>query len=102
MPLFPTPTIHVLKLVFCLEQSLKVWNILGHNSLSSTHVKPLPSWWHLPSDAVTTAIAFVLTFYVSDPVSSMQEVIHIRVETRRPDPDTTNTLAEAFCFSAGS
>ena len=48
MPLFPTPTIHGLKLVFSTERSLDIWQILGHENLSMTTVIPVPSWWHLP------------------------------------------------------
>jgi hypothetical protein len=103
MPLFPTPTIHGLKLVFSTEQSCEVWEILGQSSsLSMTNVIPLPSWWHLPSDAVTSALALLLTLFGEDPVATVQELVHSRVEIRHPQISPDDTMVEVFGFSAGS
>ena len=82
MPLFPTPTIHGLKLALATEEALDVWEVLGCSNLSETCVKPLPSWWHLPSDAVTAALSLILALFGKDPVSSIQELVHTRVEVR--------------------
>jgi hypothetical protein len=102
MPFFPTPTINGLIIVLSAQESLDVWSILGHDVLSATQVQPLPSWWHLPSDAVTTATALLISLYSADPVSTIQELVHSRVEVRRPDPSPSDTLVEIFGFSAGS
>ena len=102
MPLFPTPTIHGLKLVLATEEALDIWGALGYTNLSRTEVKPLPSWWHLPSDAVTTALSLILALFGDDPVAAIQELVHSRVEVRRPHLSPTDTEVEIFGFSAGS
>jgi hypothetical protein len=103
MLLFPTSAIHGFKIVFSTEHALDVWEILGlAKSLSMTTVVPHPSWWHLPSDAVTTALALILALYSGDPVYSVQELVHSRVEVRHPQTEPDDTIVEVYGFSAGS
>jgi hypothetical protein len=102
MPLYPTPTVHGLKLVFSTARSLDIWQILGHENTSMTTVIPLPSWWHLPSDAVTSALGLILALFGSNPVNSIQELVHSRVEVRQPPVESDDTAVEIYGFSAGS
>jgi hypothetical protein len=57
MPYYPAPTLHGLMMVLSSRNAASVWCSIGEKKLSKQLVAPLPSWWHLPSEAVTTALA---------------------------------------------
>ena len=102
MPQFTMPTLHGLKLVFDQDEATNVWNILGYCSLSRTNVRPLPEWWHLPSDAVAVALSLLLTFFGRDPVAAVEELILIKIGAREPETHLSDALIQIFGFSAGS
>ena len=101
-PQFPTPTLRGLKLVFDNDEATEVWNTLGHRKLSRTSVRPLPSWWHLPSDAVTITLSLFLALLGHDPVSATQELVHTKIEIRMPENNPSDTLIDVFGFSANA
>ena len=49
-------------LVFGTEAAVGIWNAIEQKVLTKSKVVPLPSWWHLPSEAVTMALALLFSF----------------------------------------
>ena len=102
MPFFPVPTLHGLMMVFSTKSAIGLWNSIDQHDLSRKMVEPLPSWWHLPSDAVTTSLALVLLLYGQDPCWSIAKLLRPKLENRDPLPITAGTPVKLYGFSAGS
>jgi hypothetical protein len=74
-PFYPAPTLHGLMLVFGTQTAVDIWNAIGQKELTRSKVVPLPSWWHLPSDAVIVALTLLLLQYGADPPRSVDALL---------------------------
>jgi hypothetical protein len=82
MPFYPAPTLQSLMLVFGTQTAVAIWNVTGQQELTRSKVVPLPSWWHLPSDAVTVALTILLLQYGTDPPQSVDALLQPRLACR--------------------
>ena len=89
-------------MVFNTQASVGIWNCIGQHCWSRKLVTPLPSWWHLPSEAVTTALALVLLLYGKDPSWSISKLLQPRLELRSTEPFSIGAPIRIIGFSAGS
>ena len=102
MPFFVAPTLHGLMMVLNSRNAAGIWCAIGEKSLSKRHVVPLPSWWHLPSEAVTTALALVLLLFGKNPCGALDRLACPHLEPRKAEPVLSGAPVQIFGFSAGS
>jgi hypothetical protein len=102
MPFYPAPTLHGLMLVFGTQKAVDIWNAIDQKELTRSAVVPLPSWWHLPSDAVTVALALLLLQYGADPPRSVDALLQPQLACRDSCNDSDGTPIRIYGFSAGS
>ena len=73
-------------MVFGTQAAVGIWNAIDQHELSRKLVLPLPSWWHLPLDAVTTSLMLVLLLYGEDPSWSISRLTRPKLEVRDSQP----------------
>ena len=107
LPHFPVPTLHDFMLVMNTTEAHHLWGKMGFKHLTYSNVKPVPSFWHLPSEAYSTALCLLLAQYSKSPHSSIEALTQGRMAGRFlktfTDPSAANhTPVEIYGFSAGS
>jgi hypothetical protein len=71
-------------LVFGTEAAVGIWNAIEQKVMTKIKVVPLPSWWHLPSEAVTMALALLLLQYGTNPPQSVDALLQPQLACRDP------------------
>ena len=99
LALYPSETLHCLMLLLKDPAVVKAWDDLRLGSCTHSEVAAMPSFFHLPSDAVVISITLLLSVFSSSPTTAIQRLLN----HRGPLAFTFGTRAvNVVGFSAGS